>query len=64
MWIGVGLVIIWSFSLCFIKYFEQQKEGEVDRATKSAADFSFIIENYPKNLTKDNLQEQMDRYRM
>ena len=34
----------------------------VDKETISAADFSIIIENYPDNLTQENLQKQLTNY--
>lgn len=52
MWIGVGLVVLWSLFLYLIRYYERKYEVMVDKETITAADFSIIIENYPRNLTK------------
>lgn len=43
MWIGVGLVVLWSLFLYLIRYYERKYEVMVDKETVSAADFSIII---------------------
>ena len=43
MWIGVGVVLVWSLLLFLIKYFEEKTESMVDQETITAADFSILI---------------------
>ena len=35
---------------------------EINRETKSAADYSIIMENVPTSFTKEQMQEQFNRY--
>lgn len=62
MWIGVGLVILWSLLLYLIRYYERKYEVMVDKETVSAADFSIIIQNYPREITQAELQIQLNQY--
>lgn len=52
MWIGTGLIIIWSLVMYIIKYYDRKYEVLVNQQTISAADFSIIIEEYPKNMPR------------
>lgn len=42
-WIGVGLVLVWTFAFFIMKYFEKAEEVKVEEETISASDFSIVI---------------------
>lgn len=61
-WIGVGLVMVWGLYFIFIKLREKKGVAELLQDTKSAADFSIVIENFPIDMTLKTLQDDLNKY--
>ena len=56
------MVVIWG--CFFINIKKRQKLGSLNllQETKSAADFSIVINNVPTDMTEGKLQEQLNAY--
>ena len=61
-WLGLVVIILWTLTLFFMKYFEKAEEVRVEEETISASDFSLVIEGMPKDVTKEELQQQLTAY--
>lgn len=61
-WIGLGVVILWLLLFFFLKYSEKSQETKVEEETISASDFTITMQNVPKDITKQELQEQFKKY--
>lgn len=51
------MTIIFSFYFMFMSYKERKIEIESDNRTKSASDFSMMLENLPTQVNEKRLQE-------
>lgn len=61
-WLGVVVLIIWAIVFIWIKKKERQAKLNVDYASKTAPDYSLYFANLPKNLSKEELEEQLLNY--
>lgn len=61
-WIGLGITVVWLIMFFILKYSEQGQETKVEEETISASDFTITMENVPKDITKEELQENFKRY--
>lgn len=61
-WLGLVVIILWTLTLFLMKYFEKAEEVRVEEETISASDFSLVIEGMPKDVTKEELQQQLTAY--
>lgn len=61
-WIGIGMVVVWFLTFALLKYYEKLKELEVDLETRSASDFTLVVEGLPDNVTSEEFQAQLTRY--
>ena len=52
-WLGLVIVIIWFIAFIMAKYFEKNDEILIDNRTKSASDFSIVIEGVPTKMTEE-----------
>ena len=52
-WLGVAFIVLWGIIFIWIKYKEMIGEMNLLRETKSAADFSITIENYPVDMSQE-----------
>lgn len=55
-------MVIWTLTFFVMKYFQKEEEVRVEQETISASDFSIVIEEIPKDATKEELQQQLDAY--
>lgn len=51
-WLGVAMIVVWGVLLGFIKKNERRIAHKIDADSKTASDFSILIENFPSKMTK------------
>jgi predicted membrane protein len=51
-WLGVAMVIVWFVTFSILKYSETLKLIKLDRQTKSAADYTIVVEGIPNSFTQ------------
>lgn len=56
-WIGIGLAVLWGLYFMYMSYKERKLEIESDLRTKSASDFSLLIENMPVEMKMEDFQK-------
>lgn len=61
-WLGVAFILIWSLVLLYIKFSEVKEMSEYDDDTISCSDYSIVIEGIPIDVTKEELQKQLNAY--
>jgi hypothetical protein len=61
-WLGVVTILIWALVLIGVKYSEIKSSNEYDNDTSSASDYSIVIEGIPLDVTKEELQTQLNSY--
>lgn len=61
-WLGVVTVLIWSLVLVYIKFSEIKNAKSYDDDTISCSDYSVVLEGVPVDVTKEELQKQMNAY--
>lgn len=58
-WLGLGMVIIWGFYFFYMSYKERKLELDSDMHTKSASDFSLMVEFLPSEFDEKKFQETL-----
>ena len=61
-WLGVVTILIWFLVIIGIKYNEIKRSIEYDEDTSSASDYSIVMEGMPLDVTKEELQGQLNAY--
>jgi hypothetical protein len=61
-WLGVVFVVIWGFIFVVIEYREREAEHKVDYESKTAGDYTLVFENMPKDMSKEELEKQLNEY--
>jgi|JI61114C2RNA_FD_contig_61_770438_length_1648_multi_2_in_0_out_0_2 hypothetical protein len=56
-WIGIGVAVLWGFYFMYMSYKERKQEIEADLRTKSASDFSIMVENMPHTMKMEDFQK-------
>lgn len=59
-WLGVATIGVWIVALAIMKYHEVKSIEEYDNDTISCSDYSVVMEGMPLDVTKDELQKQLD----
>ena len=61
-WLGMVVVLVWALVLIGIKYNEIKSSIEYDQDTSSCSDYSVVIEGIPLDVTREELQAQLNDY--
>lgn len=61
-WLGVAMIIVWFVTFSILKYNETLKLIKLDRQTKSAADYTIVVEGIPNSFTQKDFQDQLKVY--
>lgn len=61
-WLGLVLIVIWIILLVFKAIRQRQLQIQYDLQNPTASDFTVMIEDFPKYLSKANLQSILQDY--
>lgn len=61
-WLGVATIGVWIIALAIMKYSEVKSIEDYDDDTISCSDYSVVMEGMPLDVTKDELQKQLDQF--
>ena len=61
-WLGLGMILVWIIALVGIKYKEAKDCQEYDVDTISCSDYSIVVDGLPVDVTKEELQTQLNQY--
>jgi hypothetical protein len=50
-WIGCAMLFVWSLTFMGLKYYQKEDEVKILMETKTAAEYSLVIEKMPTGLT-------------
>ncbi len=61
-WLGLLTILIWILMMVGIKYYEIKEGIEYDSDTSSCSDYSVVLEGIPLDVSKDELQRELNGY--
>lgn len=61
-WIGCAMLIIWSVTFMGLKYYQKEDEVKILMETKTASEYSLVIEKMPTGLTQEEVQQLFTDY--